>query len=58
MADSSPTAQGRRSRSMEAAREMLRPRIEKMDARERIGLALRLGRRAAALAGWHREERA
>jgi hypothetical protein len=40
----------RRSKSGEAARAAQRERLDKLTARERIQLALRLGRRARALA--------
>lgn len=50
VAPSIPRVHGRRSRSAEAARADELERIERLDGRARILLALRLGRRARLLA--------
>jgi len=54
VAPSIPLVRERHSRSAEAARVEERARIERLDGRARILLALRLGRRARLLATWTR----
>jgi len=47
-----PVQSARRSHSAETARAAEQGRVERMSPRERILLALRLGRRAEILASW------